>query len=80
MPANLEFSFPLKGINRNWANSTQPPLTSPELLNVRPRDVSEGRARGGQRPGLNNTDYSSRISSANNPVVELLSVTVLEDV
>ena len=78
MPANLEVKFPLKGINKNWANSEQPPLTSPVMLNVRPYGTSENRLRGGQRPGLNNTDYASRLADANDPVVEILSVTFLE--
>jgi len=34
------------------AAEKQPPTTSPQLKNVRPYDVEESRARGGQRPGL----------------------------
>ncbi len=48
----VDFIFPLKGKNDNWAVSKQPPQTSPDLENVRPYDVQGTRARGGQRPGL----------------------------
>lgn len=72
-----ELKFPVKGINKNWANSEQPPVTSPDMNNVRPYGTAEVRLRGGQRPGLNNTLYPSRIADANDPVVEILSVTYL---
>lgn len=53
--------FPLKGQNKNWAYSKQPPLTTPYILNMRPYDVDgEGRCRGGSSvapPAL--TDHSS---------------------
>jgi hypothetical protein len=74
----VEIKFPVKGINKNWANSEQPPSTSPDMNNVRPYGTAETRLRGGQRPGINNTDYSSRLSGATKPIVELLSVTFLE--
>ena len=44
--------FPMRGINKNWATSTQPQFTSGRMNNVRPIDVLNDRARGGQRPGL----------------------------
>lgn len=44
--------FPMKGQDTNYAATAQPPFTSPRLRNVRPYDVLERRARGGQRPGL----------------------------
>lgn len=71
MAANLKITFPLKGIDKNWSNSDQPPLTSPELLNVRPIDVSEERARGGQRPGLDLV-YDERIGG--NPAVPCVCI------
>jgi len=74
MPANLELIFPLKGVDKNWANSTQPPLTSPELKNVRPQDVSENRSRGGQRPGL--VKWSDdRIGGDEQPIVAMETIT-----
>lgn len=78
MPANLEIRFPLKGINRNWSNDSQPPLTSPDLLNVRAQDVSENRTRGGQRPGLALL-YAERIGSVPNPIVSLFQVTTTSE-
>lgn len=72
--ANLEIGFPLKGIDRNWANSEQPPLTSPYLLNVRPKDVSDNRTRGGQRPGLDKWADGDLIGGAAAPVVFILTV------
>lgn len=44
--------FPLRGKNENWGAEGQPPLTSHDLNNVRPYDILDNRARGGQRPGL----------------------------
>ena len=74
----VELRFPIMGVNKNWANSEQPPVTSPDIRNMRPYGTAEGRLRGGQRPGLNNTDYASRLADVNDPVVEILSVTYLE--
>lgn len=53
----LRIPFPLKGKDANWAVSGQPPLTSPDLQNVRPRDVQAKRSRGGQRPGMRKVMY-----------------------
>ena len=73
MAANLELMFPLKGLDKNWSNAAQPPLTSPDLLNVRPQDVSEKRARGGQRPGL--VKWSDdRIGGAEQPVLAMATI------
>jgi hypothetical protein len=49
---SINLPFPFKGINKNYAASSQPPLTTPYSKNVRPQDVLEKRARGGQRPGV----------------------------
>lgn len=48
----IDLPFPLKGKDSNFSVTKQPPLTSSEIENVRPYDVFEDRARGGQRPGL----------------------------
>lgn len=50
--AHLKLHFPFKGVNKNFQVSTTPEYTSPDMLNVRPRDTLLGRVRGGQRPGL----------------------------
>lgn len=72
--ANLEFPFPLKGKNENYSASEQPPLTSPDLQNVRPYDTSEERARGGQRPGLDKWGAGNQIGGASQPVVAICHV------
>jgi hypothetical protein len=70
-----ELKFPVKGINKNWANSEQPPVTSPDMNNVRPYGTAEARLRGGQRPGLDKR-YSERIGgSAAGPVFFMCQVT-----
>lgn len=47
-----ELPFPFGGLHEGTASEKQPPTTSPYLKNVRPYDVEEERARGGQRPGF----------------------------
>ena len=54
---DVRIPFPLKGKDENWAASGQPPLTSPDLQNVRPRDIQDKRSRGGQRPGMRKVMY-----------------------
>lgn len=72
----LTLPFPLEGINKNDAASTQPPATSPAMLNARPCDVMENRIRGGQRPGLKK-QYPVCIGSSK-PVVAMGYVTIVE--
>ena len=72
----ITLPFPLKGINRNYAESDQPNLTSPAMQNVRPSDVMENRVRGGQRPGLKR-QYPIRIGNGK-PVVAIAEVTIVE--
>ena len=48
----MELPFPFAGLHEGLPAERQPPATSPLLSNVRPYDVEEGRARGGQRPGF----------------------------
>jgi hypothetical protein len=43
--------FPLGGVVQDLAYQDQQPHTTPAALNVRPRDVSLQRSRGGSRPG-----------------------------
>ena len=50
-PVILPVPFPLKGKDTNWARNVQPPLTTPDALNVWAYD-RHGRARGAQRPGF----------------------------
>jgi hypothetical protein len=74
---SVNFSFPLNGLNKNRAVSSQTLDTSSDLSNVRPYDVFENRARGGQRPGLNKWGDGDDIGSGN-PIVSLLSITYME--
>ena len=75
--ANLEFPFPYKGKNENWPASRQPPLTSPNLSNVRVYDVLKNRARGGQRPGTAKWGNGTLIGGANQPVVAMCVIAVV---
>lgn len=73
----MELLFPLKGLHVGFPTDKQPPSTSPKLQNVRPYDVLDGRARGGQRPGLKK-QYSQQIGDAAVPIAVLLSITVVD--
>ena len=68
----MKLQFPYKGLHRGNANSEQPIGTSPVLQNVRPFDISEGRIRGGQRPGLEKA-YTTQVGGAN-PVIVITTV------
>jgi hypothetical protein len=72
-----ELKFPVKGINKNWANSEQPPVTSPDMNNVRPYGTAEARLRGGQRPGLDKWGDGDQVAGAANPVLHILQVTLM---
>jgi hypothetical protein len=73
----IELNFPLEGINKNWANSKQPPMTSPDMLNVRPYGTAEARLRGGQRPGVDKWGDGDQIAGAANPVLFICQVTAM---
>lgn len=62
--------FPFRGQNEAMSYKDQLPLTSPIIINCRPRDVNESRARGGQRPGLSKA-FATQVSSAK-PVLKLV--------
>lgn len=68
--------FPMFGKNVNFAASTQPDLTSSDMRNVRPFDVLEERARGGQRPGMRKV-YNQDIGNGT-PVVKMSQITTVE--
>lgn len=44
--------FPMGGINRSMAYQTQPPYTTPDAKNVRPKRINDKRLMGGERPGI----------------------------
>ena len=68
--------FPFKGINIGAIPGNQPDQTSPRLLNVRP--LYQGRFRGGQRPGMKKWGDGTQIGAAEQPVVAICSVSVVE--
>lgn len=61
----FEIRFPTGGLDKLRAQQDQPPFTTPDCLNVIPRDPDELRSRGGQRPGLGR--YGSGANSATPP-------------
>lgn len=50
--SDIDLRFPVAGVDRSTAVQNQPPFTTTDALNVRPRDVTDKRERGGSRPGL----------------------------
>ena len=48
----MELPFPFAGLHEGLAAAKQPAMTTAYAKNVRPFDVEEERARGGQRPGF----------------------------
>jgi len=69
--------FPLGGLDRSVSYNQQPPYTTPDCLNVRPRDAFKRRMRGGSRPGLGKA-YGSQIGNGD-PIRLLNSLTVAAD-
>ena len=67
--------FPVGGLHRGVGYQRQPPFTTPDALNVRPRDTLELRARGGSRPGIAKAYYTQL--GGGNPVRMLGSVRYL---
>lgn len=47
----LNLQFPGGGVHKRFAYAKQPPFTTPDARNVRPRSPLEERFTGGQRPG-----------------------------
>jgi len=74
--AQHKLRFPLLGKDVNYAASTRPDLTSSDMNNVRPFDVLEHRARGGQRPGMRKV-FTQDIGDGT-PVVKMTQITTVE--
>jgi hypothetical protein len=68
-----ELPFPIGGLHEGLSLEKQPPITSPYLKNVRPYDVTEERARGGQRPALIEA-YETQIGGEH-PVIGMCAIT-----
>lgn len=66
--------FPVRGVHRGVVTDKQPRNTAPDMKNVRPFDIQDGRARGGQRPGLVKWGEGTRIGGLEQPVVAICSV------
>lgn len=73
-PRPVLVPFPILGVNKGRAVYQQPFATSAEMLNVRPKDTLDGRARGGQRPGLQKWGDGELIGGNNQPVVAMCMV------
>jgi len=69
----MNLRFPLGGLHKSSAYQAQPPFTTPDCLNVRPRGVFEERQRGGSRPGLGKAYYED----LGGPVRMLASVPIV---
>jgi len=74
----MEIKFPSDGINKGQAAVDQPMNTSPDMNNARPYDTLDNRNRGGQRPGLDKWGDGDRIGAANNPIIAICSITVVD--
>lgn len=48
----VNLPFPIKGINRDTGHDVLPDRQTQTMLNVRPHDSIQGRARGGSRPSI----------------------------
>jgi hypothetical protein len=68
----LEILFPFKGYNTSTAHKNQPSLSTSIILNCRIKDVSENRARGGQRPGLSKA-FDEQVGTTQ-PVLKMVSI------
>jgi hypothetical protein len=66
--ATVEFGMPVK-----LPLDKEPPLTSGDMNNVRPRDVLENRIRMGQRPGLDKR-YAQQIGGASASIVAMCDI------
>jgi len=75
--ANMILEFPILGLDKSLAVFKQRNGTSPHMLNVRPFDTGQNRARGGQRPGLDKWGAGTLIGANNQPVVAMCSVSTV---
>ena len=69
----LELEPPLAGISENLAFEQKPPFTTPVMMNMRPYDPDEERARVGQRPGTV-LAYITRIGGGSYPAEKMCAI------
>lgn len=70
-------AFPVKGVNRTLARSTQPEGTAYDMLNMLPFDRN-GRLRGAKRPGLAKL-WAAALGSGSQPLQHLGQTTIALD-
>src|SRR5690349_6184536 len=76
MPKRLiNLQFPLGGLDRRYSYRGQPPFTTPDALNVRPKATQDRRTKGGSRPGTGKAYYTQLGSG--NPIRMLADVTIV---
>lgn len=68
----MELTFPLKGKHVGFPSHKQPEGTSRDLNNVRP--YFDGKACGGQRPGLDKWGNGTLVGDSEQPVVAMCTV------
>jgi len=73
----MQIPFPFRGIDKGRAAHQQPPVSSPDMNNIRLYDTLDTRARGGQRPGLDKWGAGTQIGGAEQPVVCIISVSTV---
>ena len=73
----FKVQLPIRGVSKGLPQEAQPPATSGDMNNVRPRDVLENKIRIGQRPALIKA-YTQQIGGESEPVVELLEVVTVD--
>lgn len=71
---DLELIFPFKGVHKGIAVERQDDMYSAYMNNVRPYDVLENKARGGQRPGLEKL-FAANLNGA---VIAMCEVSIMD--
>ncbi len=67
-----ELFFPFSGYALNLAYKNQQQMTTPLMLNARIREVSENKAMGGQRPGMDKA-FTEQVGD-NQPVLKIVTI------
>ena len=70
-----ELTFPINGKHTGFPAGKQPGKTSRSLNNVRP--YFDGKAVGGQRPGLDKWGAGVQVGGAEQPVVAMCTVSTV---
>ncbi len=73
----FKVQLPIRGVSKGLPQDAQPPATSGDCKNVRPRDVLENKIRIGQRPALIKA-YTQQIGGEAGSIVWLGSITTVD--